>query len=585
MTRFINVHKIAAAAAVSLALAGCVDNDYDLSKDIDMNVTVGGNITIPSSNTDFYRMSQILDLDENSTIKPDGELYGLSKGDYVLVQEGNTSPSTFNIAEVYINDIKANDSSIDLSFMGVGNTSAKLTAKVENLRNPIEFSDANINKEILSLDEANTDIDFTLRLGYATLNFYDGSVVINKDFTISFPDYWTVENRTAGDFTRLEGNTLRFTKDYTVNGTIDITVHISKFDLRNIGEGQGLYEPGHFNVATEIISNGNITITNGSLAAGQATGLRFSASPIVSAVRILSIVGKVNPEININATSFAIDGVPDFLKSPGNNLDIDNPRINLTIKNTSPVDVDVNAVLTGHYDNGKSDVTIGVGTKYGTSPITVAGNATTVICLSRLGTGGTDGALNVKVPNLGDIIATIPYNITMSDIDAKVNTAKSYRFDLGNTYDFTVDYRIVVPLAFGPDLKFTYNTSDKEWDEDLSDYNFREVHATLTVENSAPLNMVPTIRALDRYGNVMDNVTATIEGTIKAGSLTRPSSNELKIVLRSTGKNLDGLDGVDFEFTATAAPEFTGTPLNESQALKFNDIVLQLIGGIDIDLN
>lgn len=39
--------------ALSLfGMVSCVDNDYDLSKDIDMSVTVGGNdLTIPASDT------------------------------------------------------------------------------------------------------------------------------------------------------------------------------------------------------------------------------------------------------------------------------------------------------------------------------------------------------------------------------------------------------------------------------------------------------------------------------------------------------------------------------------------------------
>ena len=90
-------------------LTACVDHDYDLSKDIDLTVTLGGNeLTLPTSSTDVYTMAQILDLDpENSSIKPvetQGQ-YGLNKGDYVLTQTGDPSESTVSIDAVNLSDI------------------------------------------------------------------------------------------------------------------------------------------------------------------------------------------------------------------------------------------------------------------------------------------------------------------------------------------------------------------------------------------------------------------------------------------------------------------------------------------------
>ena len=56
----------------SLGFTACVDNDYDLSKDIDMTVTIGGeNLSIPGSNTDLITMDKILDLDPGSDVKTD----------------------------------------------------------------------------------------------------------------------------------------------------------------------------------------------------------------------------------------------------------------------------------------------------------------------------------------------------------------------------------------------------------------------------------------------------------------------------------------------------------------------------------
>lgn len=67
-----------------MGFTACVDNDYDLSKDIDMTVTIGGeNLSIPGSNTDLITMDKILDLDPESDVKADAD------GNYSLTMDGN----------------------------------------------------------------------------------------------------------------------------------------------------------------------------------------------------------------------------------------------------------------------------------------------------------------------------------------------------------------------------------------------------------------------------------------------------------------------------------------------------------------
>jgi len=590
MNNRLNGHIACSLAALSvIPLIACVDNDYDLSKDIDMNVTVGGNITLPPSSTDIYTMSQILDLDENSSIKPVGHLYGLSQNDYVLVQDGNTSPSKFRIEKVRVYDSDPESSTTRLEFTGTGIPSDPITAKVTDLTNTMELKDDNVDLQIVSLKEATADIEFSFRLDFKSLDNYSGNLTVNKGFTISFPEEWTIENLTAGGFTGMKDkHTLEFTSNHTLKAgaKLDLTFRVTKISLENVGEGQGLYAPGHFKLKRDIKSNGSVTISNGSLAAGSISRINVTTTPIVpDNATITTFTGIVNPNIDVAPTTFAITDVPDFLKEPGNNLDIDNPSIILTVNNTSPVDVNINALLKGTYNNGKDPVTVWIGDKHGTEPVMVRGNSITKLCLSRTGKSSVPGVVNITVPQLGTLITTIPDAVEMSNIDAKTPQDKYYTFVLGKEYSFTADYSLVVPLAFGPDLKFSYTTEDKGWDEDLDKYNFSEVLATVSVENTAPLDMLPHVKALDKRGNVMTDITATVEGNVAAGSLDKPSHSELKIILRSTAANIGELDGVLFEFDATAAPEYVGIPLNADQALKFTQIVLQLQGGIDIDLN
>ncbi len=83
----------------------------------------------------------------------------------------------------------------------------------------------------------------------------------------------------------------------------------------------------------------------------------------------------------------------------------------------------------------------------------------------------------------------------------------------------------------------------------------------------------------------MTDVTATVEGFVAGGSVSAPATSELKITLKSTARNLNELNGVAFLFNATNDGSHVGVPFNVAQYIKFSDIVLKIIGGIDIDLN
>lgn len=577
----------AIAVAGALSITSCVDHDYDLSKDIDLTVNVGGDLTLPPSSTETYTMGQMLDLDENSSIKPDGELYGLAQGDYVLSQDGDVSPSSVHIDPVTLHDLNCTSNYDELSFIGSGAQERIYTTLVD-LTNTLTIRDDNVDPQVTAIKSADVNIRMDVTIDFEALDNYHGSWFVEPGFEIEFPKGWTIVNNLNDGCGVVGGNKLVINNERVIpDGTaLNLSVTATRIDLSDVPAGQGLYARGHFLLNATIISNGKIGINNGTLSQGDVSRVRLYTTPKISTAVISALEGTIDPDIKIDPTNFNITGVPDFLKTEGNNLDIENPRINLIVENASPVDVDLNAILTGYYNDG-TELKIGIGDKHGTAPVMIKGNGKTGICLSRLGTGANTaaGEVNVKVPELGNLISSIPERIAMSDINAKVPQNKTYNFTLGKDYGFTVNYKAVIPLAFGPDLKFTYSSKADGWGDDLDKYNFHKVIATIDVENSTPLNLVPHVTGLDKSGAPVHDITATVEGMVTAGSTASPSKTKLVVVLTSRAANIGSLGGVEFDFEATSAPDFVGVPLNEAQAMKFTKILLQLEGGIDIDLN
>lgn len=578
-------------AGITVAMTSCVDHDYDLSKDVDLTIAVGGDLGLPSSSTENYTLGQILDLSPTSSIRPDGAQYGLSDGDYVLVQEGTRTSSTVNIPRQSITDVNCTPTTLTFPVMKPAGTDRIDLDNGLNISTRIAFSDNNIDPAVVAISSAETNVKVNLALSMTSTGAV-GSVILRNGFTIEFPQACTLK---AGDealdqVCTVSGNKIVFKTDYAIriNAQFSLPVVISNIDMTKLPQGQGLYAQGHFKFDNSITYSGPVSVDVSGMPENQTANITLTVSPSIPVAELLSVTGKVNPQINVSPSSFAISDIPDFLREPGNNLDIENPQIYLTVRNTSNCEINLNACLTATADNGKT-TQVWLGKDHGTAAITVhpyssVTDGVTRICLSATGQGNAAADEFVAVPGLPGLIETIPHTITLDNIDVKVSQDRDVTFELG-TYSFDVDYKVVVPLAFGSELEFNYTTDEAGWDEDLSKYSFKQVVATISVLNTTPLDMTPEVTPIDRQGNPVSDITATVEGVALAGSLASPKESQLVVNIVSNARNIGNLDGIRFRFHATCGNSTVGVALNEKQSLRFTEIKLKLKGGVGIDLN
>ena len=576
-------------AAMASVFPSCVDEDYDLAKDIDLTVNVGGSeLTLPVSSTDVLTLDQILDLESSSSIKAvstDG-YYGLSAGDYVLEQAGDPTSSNVNISEVHISDMKGNYYATDLDpFVNIG--ADRITVQASPHFNIVDLNDDDVTDELLSLDYARTAVDIIFAISYESDNFF-GNMYVDRGFESVFDPSWYIEivdPATAAIIELVNHHTIRFKEDVLCrkDSSVALKLRITAIDFTKVAPGQGLYEVGHFRLKTDVESNGTLSITGTELGIGQQADVRLITTTDVSAADLLAVTGRIDPHINVSATTFDITSIPDFLKEDNNNLDIENPMIRVSVNNMSPIDLYFNARLTSETESG-STVEIGIGSDFGTSQILVKADRVNEYVLSRHPVD-IDGVENIIVEDLGKLISTVPDKIVIDGVRVQVPSDKTYTIELGHTYNFKNDYKAIIPLAFGKDLRLTYSDEDTGWDSDLEKYNFDRVNITADVINSLPLQMTLSVIALDREGNEIPDITATVSGDIAAGTIASPSTSSVDVILRSTAPNIKDLDGVRFMFDAVTDESHVGVPLNENQNLRFENIKVSVIGGITIDLN
>ncbi len=271
------------ALCIGLAATGvvsCVDHDYDLSEDIDVTIQLGGdNLTLPGSSTDRLFLSKILDLEQGSSIKAvenDGE-YGLAKGDYVLIQDGNSSPSRFEVPEVSLGHINGSTSTTVLpEFYNPGGQSV-ISNPTDMIHNTIRLSDDNVTRDLVSLESADMDVKMKLNVRYTSSDF-TGTAYVEKGYTITFDKCWTVEvgdEATAQYLESVNPYTLRFKQRYGISPDhgLSARVRLVKADLTGLPAGQGLYAPGKFLIENQVVSSGDVSIDVADLPAGSRANI------------------------------------------------------------------------------------------------------------------------------------------------------------------------------------------------------------------------------------------------------------------------------------------------------------------------
>ena len=575
-----------------VSITSCVDDAYDLNKDVDLTITVGGDISTPGSSTEKITLEKIFELDDDSNIKI------AENGDYSLQQSGDPANSDVTVTSVELKDIETTSSKAVLNFRKPSGT-FEATAGIN--KNDATFSITNngVTEDIRDLKLVYVNISGRLTF---TLNSMDlNKINLKKNFSIIFPDYVTVTvDANQTDFVVKDNHIITFNSDVEVlsaNATV-VNFHVTAIDVKksheqNAENGFTSNEnaPGKLAITdcmkvqgVSSISSNDFIGTSIQKTAELITSVSFNDSKVVKAEAI------VDPKIDINIDPIKISNLPDFLDGDDVVLDIEDPKIVLTINNEAEVDVNFTAELIpfrkGAFLNDKKVV---LGSKEaGEDQIIIPGEATNyTICIHRQ-EGDIEGYnKSITVENLNDLIEQIPDEIHMQNVEAKA-IQNFYTIALGETKKVNTNYEITAPLAFGSKLNIPYDDTMTDWDIDLDELDIQKATVTMEAVNTIPLAMNMEFKALDKNGNVLDDITAVVKDNKQVapgtGDVNAPVTTELTVELTSTTGAISKLDGMKYLVNATSG-EVTGKVLNENQSLTLQNIRIKIPGGVKYDLN
>lgn len=590
-------------ASGSLVVVGCTDNDYDFNQ-IDATIGIGGDgLELPSSSTADIKLKDVLDLENDGVVVEDAATH-----DYVFRQQGNEVAGAHPyIAPITVTQqIPSSSYTFNLSLSSLAARSSKaVSTRGSRATNAVLSGEADICEldfqgekpnEVLSLSSVDVNGFAQLHVGLSSISH----VITQIDkLVITFPAYMEIAQvlPTHEDaIGKIENNTLTI-ENLSTAKDLNVGLAIVGLDFSKGSGGEKITI-----VDNQIQVKGNIHMaleTSHYNLAGAAFPVSLSTSTTVENMQITGATGRFSPEIKLdNLGSVSITGVPDFLKDGNVVADLYNPVVKLDVLSNLNIEGKVSGKLVA-MKNGRQIATVDVPEFTIHTADINHGNTLVYICRTTDGLEIPINAQAVIVPNLSDIVKTIPDQIRF-ECNAHANTEKVGTFRFGELYTVQPTYSIDAPIAFGEDAVIAYNDKFDGWNKDIKDYqlaNGSSVEFSANVSNGVPaylqLEAVPV--GVDGKDISSDELDVTVTGVISAATTVKGAGTiraTSPISVKITQKSQDAfkkLDGIRFLVKGKASHDgnkVTGVTLNAvSHMLRLDDIKVKLVGKVIADLN
>ena len=574
------------AAALLLTSFGittsCIDNSYDLNRDIDMTISAGGeHLAIPVGYTEKITLDKIIELDEGDDLQ-------IVDGEYHLLKKDNIDETNTSVKLVTVNE--SSNPIEPIRIISGNHDSDVYDILISNAESEgfINAEAHGVDKAVIEIGSLAADMPTTLTLKLKLSGEISTSLVKVGTMTITFPNFIQFEKENG-----LNGQTLTMT-DVQIEPYSGFTkeLKINKYVFgKEYGEGNRVDEENGDRILK--IENQEIKIDMQGINVADPSGngsLNITPTITLAEMAVSEVYGTIQPDIDVKPTEVELNNLPDFLQDDEIRLDITNPVFSFNANNPLNTDVEMDGVLTG-YKDGKVTKIVKIGSGNGGASITLkpSGDKQQTISIVRdEQTVVEANATKVVVPNLNDIIETIPDHINV-ELKPVVKTEQYYTVNLGQDYTLNSAYDIDILLSFGSNLKIVYEETLDNFDLDLEDVDIKKAVLSINAVNTIPLAMEiknDNVSALDANGNVIKDIDVTVEGTITESKDGKTEvSSALNVNLNETAEGaISKLDGLKLKITAVPG-QATDVQLLSTQWMQLKDMKLKIPNGIKVDLN
>ena len=574
---------LASLLTLGFSVTGCTNDDYDFDQ-IDATMGFGsGELEIPASSTMNIPLSDILELEENGSVKI------AANGDYLFQLTGSDASSASPMispivlwGNSYSSTLTLNASSAAKGTRAAGTHLSFVSPKQQMF----EYNGTDAAVKDLKSAEVAGEIELKINL---TLGGLSSAIATIDKATLTLPGYLEISQVTGNGNPMVNGSKITV-ENVSTSSNLQLTIKAKKLDFEKqdaygkvvIGNNGSIKMDGYFDLGIEA----DVTRV-------PTSALTIGANVNVNDITLKSATGIFDPEINISSLGdVSVTGVPDFLSEDGVRADLDNPQIILSIKN----DMDAAAKVSAKVISTKNDQNLAIVQlpEMNICKTTVAPE--TKICICRHKTAELTaqyGAANVyEVSNLATLINQhIPDYVQITDVETKADPSQEMTIEFGRYYKVVPSYEIYAPLAFAEDAVIEYADDFDGWNDDLDDLELSEgtyVRLTADAQNLVPATLIVEATPLGVGGTDISNLIEVNvkKGTVKASADGVTAVNSpLEIELREKVKGgLQKLDGLSYKVKGKASHDgttVTGINLNsEKHTLKLENINVKLVGKV-----
>ncbi|WP_262302414.1 hypothetical protein [Segatella hominis] len=567
-------------------VTGCTNDDYDFDQ-IDATMGFGGGeLEIPASSTMNIPLSDILELEENGSVKI------AANGDYLFQLTGtDASTASPQISPIHLTGRSYNHTiTLSTSSAAKGTRAAGTHLSFVSPKQQM-FIYNGTDAAVKSLKSAEVNGEIVLNVNL-TLGGLSSAITKLDKVTLTLPGYLQILPQVTGNgngVSKVNGSKITV-KDVSTSDDLRLTIKAKKLDFANqndygkvvFGNNGSITMDGYFDLGIEAHVTGVPT-----------SALSIGANVKVNDIYLKSATGIFDPEINITSLGdVTVTGVPDFLSEDGVRADLDNPQIILSIKNDMDAAAKVSAKVIST-KNGQNLATVQLPEMhiYKTSVTPV-----TKICICRHKTAELTaqyGAANVyEVSNLATLINKhIPDHVQITNVEAKADLSQEMTIEFGHNYSVVPSYEVYAPLAFAEGAVIEYADDFDGWNDDLDELELAEgtyLRLTADAQNLVPATLIVEATPLGVDGTDISNqIEVNIkQGTVKASADgVKAETSPLEIELREKVKGaLQKLDGLSYKVKGKASHDgttVTGINLNsEKHTLKLENIKVKLVGKV-----
>ena len=553
--------------------SSCVNEEYDLDKEIDMEMTLLKNVSLPVGNIEKFTLAEILEIEtsENAT----GIIID-ENGDYMLNFSGEKIESQIEIPSMNMADGGTIESEpIEVVFPTVdfdiidGVIVEKEIVYSEATGSPLETElmldfNTTFPEEVVDIKEVTVDSRMIVNIGTS-----EGRIYIKPGFTIEFPDniYLSLSDNTVG-YKIEDAHKVVFTE--AVSTDVSLNLHLDKITIP-----AGMVKDSSLKMNEEVSVSGDFYLNTLDFS-DIPSDLRVFVNASISDLNVKSATVKLGLSTEIPGVEVQISDMPEFLAGDKVNLDLYNPMIGFRVVNNSPLLLNFSADMTAY--NGKTNPVMSLGED---PEISIDGLSTSEYLISRRAVQTSAQVKNLVMPEIADFISIIPEKLSVDNI--QIDTPEDFiTVESGKSYSAEFEYWLDTPLSFGNALNFEYTIDVNDLGLDF-DGNVKSAALAFEMVNSIPLNLTLDAVAIDSEGNVINGMTLGLDKQIASGTHKEPVTTPVSLQLNNSNDRFT-LDGLRLTVKAAGPAESqVGTALNSNQGLEIRNLSLSVPDGITLN--